>query len=34
MSAAAGKRAQPDAAERIVAECAEIAQARRSGGPA
>ncbi|HEY8152631.1 MAG TPA: undecaprenyldiphospho-muramoylpentapeptide beta-N-acetylglucosaminyltransferase [Myxococcota bacterium] len=31
MSAAAGKRAQPDAAERIVAECAEIARARRQG---
>jgi UDP-N-acetylglucosamine--N-acetylmuramyl-(pentapeptide) pyrophosphoryl-undecaprenol N-acetylglucosamine transferase len=34
MSAAAGKRAQPDAAERIVAECAEIARARRRGDPA
>jgi UDP-N-acetylglucosamine--N-acetylmuramyl-(pentapeptide) pyrophosphoryl-undecaprenol N-acetylglucosamine transferase len=34
MSAAAGKRAQPDAAERIVAECAEMARARRRGNPA
>jgi len=34
MSAAAGKRAQPDAAERIVEECAEIARARRRGNPA
>ena len=34
MSAAAGKLAQPDAAERIVAECAEIARARRRGNPA
>ncbi len=33
MSIAAGKRAQPDAAERIVEECAEIARARRSGHP-
>jgi len=33
MSAAAGKRAQPDAAERIVEECAEIARARRLGNP-
>ena len=33
MSAAAGKLAQPDAAERIVAECAEIALARRRGSP-
>lgn len=34
MSTAAGKRAQPDAAERIVEECAEIARARRLGTPA
>jgi UDP-N-acetylglucosamine--N-acetylmuramyl-(pentapeptide) pyrophosphoryl-undecaprenol N-acetylglucosamine transferase len=34
MSTAAGKRAQPDAAERIVEECAEIARARRLGKPA
>jgi UDP-N-acetylglucosamine--N-acetylmuramyl-(pentapeptide) pyrophosphoryl-undecaprenol N-acetylglucosamine transferase len=34
MSSAAGKRARPDAAERIVAECAEIARARRRGNPA
>jgi UDP-N-acetylglucosamine--N-acetylmuramyl-(pentapeptide) pyrophosphoryl-undecaprenol N-acetylglucosamine transferase len=34
MSAAAGKLAQPDAAERIVAECVEIARARRQGKPA
>jgi UDP-N-acetylglucosamine--N-acetylmuramyl-(pentapeptide) pyrophosphoryl-undecaprenol N-acetylglucosamine transferase len=33
MSSAAGKRAHPDAADRIVAECAEIAQARRRGDP-
>jgi UDP-N-acetylglucosamine--N-acetylmuramyl-(pentapeptide) pyrophosphoryl-undecaprenol N-acetylglucosamine transferase len=31
MSAAAGKRAQPDAAERIVEECAALAQARKRG---
>ena len=34
MSAAASKLAQPDAAERIVAECAALAQARRRGMPA
>jgi UDP-N-acetylglucosamine--N-acetylmuramyl-(pentapeptide) pyrophosphoryl-undecaprenol N-acetylglucosamine transferase len=34
MSAAAGKRARPDAAERIVEECAELARARRRGMPA
>jgi UDP-N-acetylglucosamine--N-acetylmuramyl-(pentapeptide) pyrophosphoryl-undecaprenol N-acetylglucosamine transferase len=34
MSSAAAKRARPDAAERIVAECAEIAGARRRGNPA
>jgi UDP-N-acetylglucosamine--N-acetylmuramyl-(pentapeptide) pyrophosphoryl-undecaprenol N-acetylglucosamine transferase len=34
MSAAAGKRAQTDAAERIVEECAELARARRRGMPA
>jgi UDP-N-acetylglucosamine--N-acetylmuramyl-(pentapeptide) pyrophosphoryl-undecaprenol N-acetylglucosamine transferase len=31
MSAAASKRAQPQAAEQIVAECAELARARRRG---
>jgi UDP-N-acetylglucosamine:LPS N-acetylglucosamine transferase len=34
MSAAASKLAQPAAAERIVAECAALAQARRRGMPA
>jgi UDP-N-acetylglucosamine--N-acetylmuramyl-(pentapeptide) pyrophosphoryl-undecaprenol N-acetylglucosamine transferase len=34
MSAAAAKRAQPDAAERIVEECAALARARRQGMPA
>ena len=33
MSVAAGKRAQPDAAERIVEECAEIVRSRRLGNP-
>jgi UDP-N-acetylglucosamine:LPS N-acetylglucosamine transferase len=34
MSAAAKQLAQPDAAERIVAECAALALARRRGMPA
>jgi hypothetical protein len=33
MSAAASKLAQPEAAERIVAECAALALARRRGRP-
>jgi UDP-N-acetylglucosamine--N-acetylmuramyl-(pentapeptide) pyrophosphoryl-undecaprenol N-acetylglucosamine transferase len=34
MGQAAGKLARPDAAERIVAECAELVRARRRGMPA
>jgi UDP-N-acetylglucosamine--N-acetylmuramyl-(pentapeptide) pyrophosphoryl-undecaprenol N-acetylglucosamine transferase len=34
MGQAAGKLARPDAAERIVAECAELVRARRQGMPA
>jgi hypothetical protein len=34
MSLAAGKLARPDAAERIVEECAALVRARRQGMPA